>query len=135
MTQKEECGNCRFWRLRSDDAKNMGGGYCVRFPPFVSQAFVVTNGLVVASSGHLNDAWPMVHQQSWCGEYQSMPDLKAKELISVAKARIEAMTPDERKAMLDEQAESYARSLLPCEHGMVDWEDCLQCRDKARNGA
>lgn len=55
---KEECGNCRFWRLRSDLLEGMGGGYCVRFPPI----FQMENAL--------NDGFPMVSQQTWCGEWQ-----------------------------------------------------------------
>ncbi|SDH08177.1 hypothetical protein [Pelagibacterium luteolum] len=72
----EQCGTCKFWRIRSDEAAGKGGGYCVRFPPFAPAAFNVwmtssgQTGEVTASSSHLNDAWPNVHIQSWCGEYQ-----------------------------------------------------------------
>lgn len=70
-----ECGNCRFWRKRSDRAGEMGGGYCVRYPPFAPSMYLLSvdkfsgDREITPASLHLNDAWPMVHQQSWCGEY------------------------------------------------------------------
>lgn len=57
----DECGNCKFWIKRSDFAANAGGGYCRRYPP----SFQVESAL--------NDGWPMVHQQSWCGEFTPNP--------------------------------------------------------------
>jgi hypothetical protein len=57
----DQCGNCRFWARRTDHTRDVGGGYCLRFPPvFLNEP----------SGGFLNDGWPMTHQQSWCGEYQ-----------------------------------------------------------------
>jgi hypothetical protein len=75
---KVECGTCKFWLKRSDRAGEMGGGYCVRFPPFAPSQYRVRpdlggghdHTLVSPDSEHLNDAWPMVHQQSWCGEWK-----------------------------------------------------------------
>ncbi len=72
----EECGNCKFWRPRTDHTKDMGGGYCVRFPPAVPSSFTVLRGdahkpFEVVAGTRLNDAWPNVHQQSWCGEYRA----------------------------------------------------------------
>lgn len=52
-------------------------------------------------------------------------------LIREAKAKVAAMTPAEREQMHRAQAESWARAFAPCEHGMVDFEDCEQCRAKA----
>lgn len=46
------------------------------------------------------------------------------ELIDVAS--IHRMTPAE----LREQAESFARGMSPCEHGIADFEDCQKCREK-----
>ncbi len=69
----ECCGTCRFWRLRSDPAKDLGGGYCVRFPPMAPAGYQVwaeARGFYVAPDSNLNDAWPNTSQQSWCGEFQ-----------------------------------------------------------------
>lgn len=57
----EACGNCKFWKPRNDAAKDLGGGYCRRFPP----AFREDNAL--------NDGWPFTHQQEWCGEWRPSP--------------------------------------------------------------
>lgn len=60
----DECGNCQFWARRTDEAREMGGGYCLRFPPiFETDSDDRSNAL--------NDGWPYTHQQSWCGEYQA----------------------------------------------------------------
>jgi hypothetical protein len=69
-SNNEECGNCKFWRLRSD-VGDRGGGYCVRYPPFAPATWVMTREELVAGSGHMNDAWPMTSLQSWCGEYSA----------------------------------------------------------------
>jgi hypothetical protein len=53
----ESCGNCRYWLRRTDFGGDMGGGYCRRFPPSFQM------------DETLNDAWPNVHQQQWCGEW------------------------------------------------------------------
>lgn len=73
----QECGNCRFWMKRSDHAGEMGGGYCRRYPPHWPSGLNVARPIrnhhiadIEPSPHFLNDAWPMVHQQSWCGEYQ-----------------------------------------------------------------
>lgn len=73
----ETCGDCRFWSKRSDSAGEMGGGFCRRFPPLMPSGFelhqVSTVGAEIEpSTVFLNDAWPMVHQQSWCGEYRAL---------------------------------------------------------------
>lgn len=63
----EECGGCKFWLPRTDYAKERGGGYCVRFPPIFREEA-------------LNDGWPNVHQQSWCGEFKApTPPPEGKE--------------------------------------------------------
>lgn len=48
-------------------------------------------------------------------------------LALLEKARTHKMTPEEYQA----QRESYARSLTPCEHGVIDFEQCLECRKNA----
>lgn len=53
-----QCGNCKFWRNRTDSVADLGGGYCQRFPPI----FKLENSL--------NDGWPNTHQQELCGEWQ-----------------------------------------------------------------
>lgn len=56
---------------------------------------------------------------------------KLDELLRQAKARVDAMTPEERAAMYKAQAESWARGMAPCEHGVRDWETCPDCRRAA----
>lgn len=57
---KQECGACAFWRRRTDEhGASLGGGYCVRFPPIFKE-----------DDRAMNDGWPFVHQQSWCGEFK-----------------------------------------------------------------
>lgn len=77
MSKVDECGQCRFWKLRSDHAGASGGGYCRRFPPFFPGGLVLSHPMrrhdladIELSDGFLNDAWPNVHQQSWCGEFR-----------------------------------------------------------------
>ena len=53
------------------------------------------------------------------------------QLLKESKVRVEAMTPEEREAMMQLQAESYARSLRACPHGYVDFEQCQTCRYEA----
>lgn len=57
-SEPDQCGNCRFWARRTDATRDMGGGYCMRFPP------------ILHVEDALNDGWPNTHQQSWCGEYK-----------------------------------------------------------------
>lgn len=49
-----------------------------------------------------------------------------QELLDAS--QIHQMTPEEIQA----QRESWARGMGPCEHGVLDFEDCPQCRAKAR---
>lgn len=76
----EACGTCRFWLKRSDNAKDVGGGFCRRYPPsFPSGVLVFENPNRKRSIEHLyetqnsdlflNDSWPSVHRASWCGEW------------------------------------------------------------------
>lgn len=58
-------------------------------------------------------------------------DPELLELLRSSKAKVDAMTPDERAAMIEAQRQSFARSMAPCEHGISDWEDCLDCRNAA----
>lgn len=71
-----ECGACKFWLKRSDAAGERGGGMCRRYPPHMASGVVATMSRpnlaefeIRPASDFMNDAWPMVHQQSWCGEF------------------------------------------------------------------
>ena len=52
------------------------------------------------------------------------------DLLAKAKARYEAMTPDEKAAEHKAQRESFIRAMQPCEHGDPDWETCPECLAK-----
>jgi hypothetical protein len=80
----EECRNCRFWMLRSDSAGEAGGGFCRRYPPSFPSGLRIYENLgrevrahhsfeITTDSCFLNDSWPYVHQQSWCGEWKATP--------------------------------------------------------------
>jgi hypothetical protein len=61
-----ECGSCRFWMLNAlDHGGNMLKGHCRRYPPNVV--------MDTPEQPSLNDGWPTVHAQSWCGEYLKRP--------------------------------------------------------------
>lgn len=82
MTAREECGNCRFWSERTDNTKDMGGGFCRRYPPFFPSGLRVwqtgtTTADIETSAGFLNDAWPNVSRQSWCGEFRTLQSQEA----------------------------------------------------------
>lgn len=51
------------------------------------------------------------------------------QLLREAVARVERMTPEEREAMDKAQLASWARGMTQgCEHGVLDFEQCLNCR-------
>lgn len=60
-----------------------------------------------------------------------MDHKELSDLINAANERYAAMTPAERHAHDEAQRQSWLRGMAPCEHGVRDWEDCLQCREKA----
>ena len=61
------------------------------------------------------------------------PELQ--ELLDKAKARVEQMTDEERQRMFQEQRESFVRGMMArCEHGVLDFEQCGECRAKYRGG-
>jgi hypothetical protein len=52
------------------------------------------------------------------------------ELIAQSKVRLAAMTEEERQAMWQAQRESMVRAMTTgCDHGVLDFEDCPQCRN------
>jgi len=60
-------------------------------------------------------------------------DDKLKDLLDKAKARVAAMSPEEYAEMVEAQRRSLVRGMLArCEHGVLDFEQCPQCREKYR---
>ncbi len=60
-----------------------------------------------------------------------MRDLK--ETLAAAMKRVAAMSAEERDAMFKAQRESYVRGMTtPCEHGVLDFEQCGACRGEHR---
>lgn len=54
--------------------------------------------------------------------------------IEAAMKHVNAMTPEEREAMYAAQRESWVRGMTArCEHGELDFEQCVQCRDASRS--
>lgn len=62
-------------------------------------------------------------------------DEELSAMLLRAKARVAAMTPEERLAMIEAQRQSFVRAMAPCEHGIADWEDCSDCRRQALSEA
>lgn len=59
------------------------------------------------------------------------PELE--ELLERAQARVSAMTPEGYEAMIQAQRESFVRGMMArCEHGVLDFEQCSECRRKYR---
>lgn len=55
------------------------------------------------------------------------------KLLAQAKARVDAMTPEEREKMEEAQRKSFVRGMMAkCEHGVLDFEQCPKCREKYR---
>lgn len=60
------------------------------------------------------------------------PELE--ELLEKAKAQVEAMSPEEYEAMIQAQRESFVRGMMArCEHGLLDFEQCGECRSNHRS--
>jgi hypothetical protein len=56
-------------------------------------------------------------------------DDRLKIAVEQAKAKLAAMSEEERQAMWQAQRESFVRGMTtPCEHGVLDFEQCPQCR-------
>jgi len=56
-----------------------------------------------------------------------------KKLLEQAKERVAAMSPEEYHDMMEEQKKSFVRAMTtPCEHGVLDFEDCPECWEKYR---
>jgi hypothetical protein len=55
-----------------------------------------------------------------------------RAIMARIKAERDAMPPEQRAKLeaeeLAAQRESWIRGMAPCEHGVLDWETCAQCR-------
>ena len=60
-------------------------------------------------------------------------DHELADLLRASRVKIAAMSPAEYAAMIEAQRQSFARAMAPCEHGIVDWETCPDCRAAIRN--
>lgn len=55
-----------------------------------------------------------------------------EQMVADAKARYAALSPEEREAHDQAQRESFIRGMTtPCEHGVLDFEQCPQCRGES----
>lgn len=54
------------------------------------------------------------------------PELQAA--LDRANAVWNSMTPAQKAKAIDRQRESWIRAFEPCPHGIVDFEECAQCR-------
>lgn len=58
------------------------------------------------------------------------------DLLQRAFAAYEAMTPEQQRAMWEAQRQSWVRAFTtPCEHGELDFEQCVGCLEAARRRA
>lgn len=59
-----------------------------------------------------------------------------KQMLADIKAKRAAMPPAKRAKLeadeLQAQRESWMRGMAPCEHGVLDWEICVECRNGPR---
>lgn len=64
-----------------------------------------------------------------------MSELQFRRLFREAVRRYEAMTPEQRKAHDEAQRASFVRGMTtPCEHGVLDFEQCAECRTRPHGG-
>lgn len=57
------------------------------------------------------------------------PELLAA--LEESRIRYDAMTPEEKAEVDRKQRESWIRAFGPCDHGVLDFEECPQCRGDA----
>lgn len=68
----------------------------------------------------------------WFQSEASEASRRLQEAVEAVRRRYEAMTPEQQKAMWQAQKESFVRGMTtPCEHGMLDFEQCGECRSLA----
>jgi len=54
-------------------------------------------------------------------------------MVKAAKASLSRMAPEEQEAMWKAQRESWVRGMTTsCEHGELDFEQCVECRKEAK---
>jgi hypothetical protein len=52
------------------------------------------------------------------------------KLLEQAKQHMARMSPEDRRKMYEEQKQSFIRAFTtPCEHGVLDFEQCPKCRE------
>lgn len=60
------------------------------------------------------------------------PRRKLGIVVRDAQRAYAAMAPEQRATMKRQQRESFIRAMTtPCEHGVLDFEDCAECRRAA----
>lgn len=64
---------------------------------------------------------------------KAMTEKSIDQLLVEAKAKYEALSPEEKTKADQAQKESFVRAMTtPCEHGVLDFEDCHECWGKWR---
>ena len=62
---------------------------------------------------------------------------KIMRMLAEIEARRALLSPKERERVereeLAAQRESWVRAMGPCEHGVLDWEECRQCREDSNH--
>lgn len=60
--------------------------------------------------------------------------LSINDLLLRSVAELKAMTPDARQDMIAKQRASFILGMTtPCEHGVLDFEQCGDCRNPRQN--
>lgn len=60
-----------------------------------------------------------------------MEESELRKLVNRARERFEAMTPEEQAQHRKNQQASWVRGMTtPCEHGVLDFEQCPACRGR-----
>jgi hypothetical protein len=58
-------------------------------------------------------------------------DYVIEKLLKKAKDRVSKMSPEEYAAMMEAQKALFVRGMMvKCEHGVLDFEQCPECRSK-----
>lgn len=82
MSDKPECGRCRFWQA---DDESEDQGICRRFPPVLSdlrlESLAAARSITTLEAIQESDAWefPATRQYGWCGEFMATDAQSAPE--------------------------------------------------------
>jgi hypothetical protein len=113
------------WGWRNEKANNISShGYATHWmllptPPALRSSGSAEVGSATESFVHVPGGMPA----------ERKTEEALAHIIERAKEQIAAMTPAEREKMLASQRESFARGMsTPCEHGILDFEQCPECR-------